>query len=241
MNRILLTAACVASMAACHTANAISYSSSIGGAATGATLQNFDTLTPGADGLNVGTFGALTVDLLPNAKVAGLPNTGEYAAPWLSGLNGTGFGSPVQALGQDQTSYLTSGISGYAGGNPPGGGLVRLSFSTPMKYFGLLWGSVDTYNTLNFYDAGGLVYSITGTAVIANANGDQGQFGTTYVNFDMTSNPFTRVEMSSSQYAFEFDNVAYSENTLSIPDGGSTLALAGLGMLGLGLLRRKLA
>jgi hypothetical protein len=45
------------------------------------------------------------------------------------------------------------------------------------------------------------------------------------------------VVASSSQYAFEFDNVAYS----AVPDSGMTIALLGMGLLGLGCLRGKLA
>ena len=42
--------------------------------------------------------------------------------------------------GPDTTTYLTTGI-----------GSVTLTLPGPEKYFGLLWGSVDTYNTLSFY------------------------------------------------------------------------------------------
>jgi hypothetical protein len=43
------------------------------------------------------------------------------------------------------------------------------------NYFGLWWGSVDTYNTLSFYNGGTLVVSFDGTAITTPnaANGNQ--------------------------------------------------------------------
>ena len=76
-------------------------------------------------------------------------------------------------------------------------------------YFGLLWGSVDTYNTLTFFDGATQVGSITGTQINASANGDQGSSGTFYVN--VTSDlVFNKVVGSSTQFAFEVDNFAFN-------------------------------
>ncbi len=104
------------------------------------------------------------------------------------------------------------------------------------KYFGLLWGSVDDYNTLSFYNGLTPVGSITGIDVLASPNGDQGVNGTVYVNIN-SDTAFTKVVATSSKYAFEFDNVAYSKE--NIPDGGSTLALLGGVITFLGAVRRK--
>ena len=213
---------------------ALSISSVNGGAPTGAVLFNFDDLAPGTGSpqTTTGTGGAqMTVTLTPDARVATLPNvSGQYAAPYLSGNNGAGFGSPNQPNGQDATPYLASGSNG--GNNP----LAAVALDLPFEalYFGILWGSVDTYNTLSFYNGADLIGTITGTDVNVAANGDQGEQGTFYVNITSTL-AFDRVVATSSQYAFEFDNVALSETPIPAP---AALAVFGLGLLGLGLARR---
>jgi hypothetical protein len=103
------------------------------------------------------------------------------------------------------------------------------------QYLGLLWGSVDTYNTLSLYDGSTLVGVVTGSQIAASADGNEGASGTYYVNITSTQN-FDTVVASSSQYAFEFDNVAYNPTPLPEP---VSLGLLGLGIAGLGATRRR--
>ena len=67
----------------------------------------------------------------------------------------------------------------------------------------------------------------------ASANGDQGAAGTFYVNINSTLS-FTTVVATSSQYAFEFDNVAF--NATSVVPEPATIFLFGAGLLGLGFI-----
>ena len=186
----------------------LTVSSSVGGAPTGINYVNFDNLTLGDTG---GTSGGVTVTMSPDAQAV-QGTTGTYAAPYLSNNNGTLFGDSNN--GPDTTTYLTSGSNNSNSNNAQ----IKLVFPNPEEYMGLLWGSVDNYNTLSFYSGGTLIGGpFQGTDVFAGANGDQGVNGTYYVNIN-SNTFFDTVIATSTQYAFEFDNVSF--NPTNIGGGG---------------------
>src|SRR5882757_7129869 len=107
--------------------------SSVGGAPTGVNYVNFDNLPLGSAG---GISGGIGVSFTSgDGRAVQGAASGLYAAPFLSGGNGSLFGNP--ANGADTTTYLSTGI-----------GSITLTLPSFAKYFGLLWGSVDSYNTL---------------------------------------------------------------------------------------------
>lgn len=173
------------------------------------------------------TFDGLAGQLLPYS-------TGPVTYSWAGGgagspfVNGNVGGQYANPPG-DSTDYLTVGSPGRPN-------QIDITFSTPMRYFGLFMGSPDTYNfiTFDFYSPDG-VQTISGSDLFAVANGDQtkGQY------FTFTTNPasqgFDRITLRSDGVAFETDNHSYQ----AVPDGGMTLMLLGGALVGLESLRRR--
>lgn len=238
MKPTIITTLAVTLLAAAPFARALTVNGSVGGAPTGANYLNFDDLSNGDTGTltTVGPDGPITVDTFGNAKVVTGSVGGEYAAPYLSGDNGDGFDSQTTA-GADATPYLTTGRT-------LDGGAIRITFLNDQRYLGLLWGSIDNYNTLQFFnEADDLVGTVTGVDVINSPTGDQGVNGTLYVNIDDVT-PFRYVVMTSGNFAFEFDNIAYndvpmSDNPVPMPEGGSVTATFAATLAGLGLFARR--
>lgn len=231
MKKLLLTSSLALSLATGLFANNIVPSASIGGAATGSNFFNFDALVLGSgpsSQIAWGTGGSsINVHITgPDSGVVNGAETNVFAAPYLSGGNGVGFGSPNQPNGANTTNYLSTGT-----------GSITLDFGASQSYLGLLWGSVDDYNTIEFFNGLTSVGSFTGADVLGLPNGDQGPGGSVYVNFNDLEGVFTSVVLTSTTNAFEIDNVAI--NSVGVPDGGATVTLLGLALVALAAVRRK--
>jgi hypothetical protein len=214
---------------------------SIGGAPAGVNYINFNDLPAGSAGgtstnlPNSLTPGSVTVSFQSDAAAVTGSLFNIYAAPFFSGGDDLFFDSPPTTFGADPTQYLTSGsIFSF-----PGAG-ARITFSGLQQYVGLVWGSVDFYNTLQFFNGSTLVGTLTGSDVLAFPTGDQGANGTVYVNVNSTL-PFDSILATSRQYAFEFDNLAYNTTqvvTSPVPEP-PTLLLLGSAIMALGVFWRR--
>jgi hypothetical protein len=95
-------------------------------------------------------------------------------------------------------------------------------------------GSIDSYNTLKFYNTSNvLVSTFTGSALLAVTGGaTDGRF-----LFDLTGQNIGSITFNSTQNAFELDNVA-----ATVPEPGVwAMMVLGLGGLGYALRRRRFA
>jgi hypothetical protein len=166
----------------------------IGGVPTvsGATLENFDEPTPSILTLS----GSANLVTGANYGVA-------YYPPYFSGSTAAFFGeSPTSGFDNSQYVAVEFGDSASA----------TLSFPTPQKYLGLLWGSVGVSDSLTFYDsANNVIGTVLGTDVPgAVFNGQVGLSNTSYVNITSTT-AFSSVVATSPASSFEFDDVAYAQ------------------------------
>lgn len=192
-----------------QSAQAITLTTSAGQFSTvsGATTFDFEGQMVGQ---TTNGFGDGTVTYTGNGRIEDTSVSGQYAAPY-----------------NDSTNYLTLG-----GTNEPGP--VTLQFTKLMDYFGLYWGSVDRYNSIDFYNGATQVGHFTGLDALNPASGDQGVGGSVYANFLASGlgDSFDKIVMSSSQAAFETDNHAYR----AIP---TPALLPGLVALGFGMVRGR--
>lgn len=151
------------------------------------------------------------------------------------------YADPFDPLGNKLTGYYWSA----------GGGTITFNFAAQKSYFGMLWGSVDSFNDISFYNGATLVATFTGTQICSTCNGSQASGGAVFVNIDFNAANnvyFNKVVMSdNSGNSFEFGDVAV--NTSVVPISGPYVdvvvpepAMAGVlafGLLGLGAARRR--
>jgi hypothetical protein len=165
---------------------------------------------------NNGTCGAYT-GCSGNGALVTDSVSGHYASPY--GID---------------SRYLTVAYSSAVGS-------VTLNTPGDFNYFGLYWGSLDTYNSIAFYNNGALIGGFDGSDIFPLlANGGQTSWASNrYVNFFFDSGDvFDRIVLTSTNYAFESDNHAFANIRRSVPEPG-TMALFGLGLMGLGVTARR--
>lgn len=182
----------------------------------GFVTENFNstTVNVGARPANYGVIGS-------NSGQVVTGTTGQYAAP----------SSNATAATVNTSAYLTV---------PTGSSSGTLTITTPLQsnynYFGMYWGSVDTYNSVTFYKGATKVGEVLGQQVIALPNpdlnqGDRNQ--AVYVNFFLDT-AYDSIILTSTSYAFESDNHVFG--VVPVP-GSAVLMLSGL--LGAAFLGRR--
>ena len=164
--------------------------------ALGLPTENFDGMSAGSPSDNGHGHGNFFSDAL-DATFTASGNAGvtagtssSTAAPFIGPLPGH----------VDDSQYLSVG----------GGATETISFADKQNAFGLYWGSVDSFNKIDFYDGNTLIASYSGADVSPLlASGGQGSFESNgYVQFKDLA-PFDKVVLSSGNTnAFEIDNIS---------------------------------
>ena len=185
-------------------------------------------------GAGIATFNSITATAYGLTTPTGSFNDGPgvWGGSGIVMNNGGGgaLGLYATPLG-DRTNYLAVVPSSF-------GSFETLSLFEAANEINLYWGSIDTYNTIEFLLNNTTVYSLGGSSVAAAtallANGAQ---------LDVVANRlvtiaglpnFDSVIFRSGANSFEFDNV--SVNAVPLP---TALPLFATGLVGLGLLSRR--
>jgi hypothetical protein len=128
-------------------------------------------------------------------------------------------------------TYLT------VGGSVPDAPTASLKFSNALEHLGIFWGTPDSYNTLEFYNAGSFITSfVPGSSLALAVSGNNTD--ARYVDFFANAGTvFDEVMFKSGSPAFEVDNLTYS--AAKVPSPMMLPAAIGFGITM--LKRRKLA
>jgi hypothetical protein len=190
------------------------------------------------DGGYTSPYAAATVITFDSDLPAGWSIGGNYAirtgsisdaaAPWWDNYN-----TPPGA--RDLTKYLTVPVN--VSQSPQS---ATITFGASYNdYFGLWWGSMDTYNTFEFLaeDSTTVVATVLGTTFSSGSGAQDSSETNKYVNFYGLPN-FYGVRITSTQYAFELDNIAVGQNINPVPIPAAVWLL-GSGLLGLVGIRRR--
>jgi hypothetical protein len=194
---------------------------------------------------------ALAAPATAAVSLSTTPGTNPYSGP--TPTYNFDSGRPANVTGGAVVSNTTSAhaqpfgsTGGYFAVGPTDGtpGLIDLSSFAVLNSISFIWGSVDSYNTLQLLDGTGpgatVLYSFTGNDVFNPANGDQSNPSTNpLVTLLLTGGDQTAVRalrLSSTQNAFEIDNVAIN----AVPEPSTwALMLLGFGAVGFSMRRGR--
>jgi hypothetical protein len=205
-------------------ANPLDVTTSVGGVPGSGSAIDIGALPLGTAG---GIVDGANFSFSGNAGVVSGTLANRHAAPYASGDEGSWFGG---GDGPVTGEYLTAGNDRAVAGSG-----ITISFSLSQIAFGVLWGSIDSYNKIEVYDGATLLGTVTETPPMLSFPGFQGEGGSAYVEVT-SSTPFDRLVFSSDGYAFEFADfmsqaapIPAAELATKVPEPGS-LAILGIGL-----------
>ncbi len=162
------------------------------------------------------------------ASCSPVPNDGCVAQ--LSYVTGDGSGGTIHTVNFNTgTTIDPFGIASYSGGatlnagSPPSSDTTNfltvnnatetITFSSPINYFGLYWGSIDGGNTVTIKNGANTLTTFTGASITS---------GDSYVSFNGTGGTtWDTVQISYGSCCFETDNHSYVLAATGTPEPSS--------------------
>ena len=169
------------------------------------------------------------------------PNSNGIVAKYSDGLSSGLYAPPAGAASASNNQYFS--VIGSIGGSS------KVTFGGQFTQLGLFWGSIDAFNSIEFYTGGNLVDiqfandQVTGSDVTSPANGNQVSLNTNrYILLTLAGSTFDSIILRSSGNSFELDNLAWgpaqAPGDVPVPLALPLFA-AGLGVVGLMSRRRR--
>jgi hypothetical protein len=175
------------------------------------------------------------VNLVGSIGFDGAPAAGEsmvmdFDSPISAGFSYVGGILPFSIPGVAAAPALDATLYGFAA---PGFDATFQSNSGSLSSMSFYLGSLDTYNTISFFNGATLIDSFTGADLALPANGDQGAANTNrrfFFTFG-AADSVNRVVFNTTQPAFEFDNIAAAISGVPEPSTWAMMIM-GFGLIG---------
>ena len=193
-----------------------------------------------ASGTTSGTDKIITFDY-DNGQ-AGLPSgVSTSGISWNNDIKTGSSGSNWVAPTGDNTKYLR--VETSTTGNQNGIDFANTTTQNPFfDTVSFYWGSVDTYNTVRIYGTGSNpIATFTGQQILDLAGITTSGTDSILVSFTNTEGALKKIGLSSTQNAFEVDNIRFSNGISgAVPEPATwAMMIVGFGAVGSSMRRRK--
>ena len=162
----------------------------------------------------------------------------DFDKVYPSSFSSSGASPIVQPPSVDRAYDVPNGSTGnffaaYNAGDATSTTVANIGFGAVYNSFSVLWGTVDSYNTLAFLLNGNTVFTVNGTTAAGNLVNTNST-----ITYATSGFRFDSIRLTTVTNAFEIDNINLST---PVPDDSVTAVLLGLAMVGLVAVRAKLS